>query len=82
MAKVVLIGGGVNGSKMFVVTFLAPLGVTERSGRAKSALVGAGRDLWGVLKVEPEELKGPPGVLSGEDIGSSFPMLAIAIPMI
>jgi hypothetical protein len=39
-------GVGVHGSKVKVAD-LVPLEVTEHSGIAKSALVGAGHDIWG-----------------------------------
>jgi hypothetical protein len=75
-------GVGVHGSKVKVAD-LVPFEVTEHSGIAKSALVGAGHDIWGVLREDPEVLEGPLGLLSGEDIKSCYPvLLAIAMPMI
>lgn len=63
-----------HGSKVKVAN-LAPLGVMGHLGSTKSALVGVGHDVWGVLKQDSEVLEGPLGELSGEDIESRCPVL-------
>jgi hypothetical protein len=75
-------GVGMYGSKVKVAN-LVLLRVIEYSAIAKSTLVGAGHDIWWVLKEDPKVLEGPLKELSGEDIKLYCPvLLAITILMI